>query len=73
MPKLRWFTWVGVLGAGVAGWGLLWLALSSYVIRAVSQVEFLTSEMNPSIGSQALAVLGAISFAVAGADWLRRR
>jgi len=73
MPRLRWFTWVGVLGAGIAGWGLFWLAVSSYIIRALARVEFLTSEMNPSIGSQALAVLGAVSFAVAGADWLRRR
>ena len=73
MPRLRWFTWVGVLGAGIAGWGLLWLAISSYIIRALAHFEFLTSEINPSIGSQALAVLGAVSFAVAGADWLRRR
>ena len=73
MPRLKWFTWVGVLGAGVAGWGLLWLAVSSYVIRAFDRVEFISSEMNPSIGGQVLAVLGAVSFALAGADWLRRR
>lgn len=73
MPRLKWFTWVGVLGAGILGWSLLWLAVSSYVIRAFDRVEFLTSEMNPSIGNQALAVLGAVSLAVAGADWLRRR
>ena len=73
MPKLKWVTWVGVLGAGVAGWGLLWVAVSSYVIRAVERLEFVTSEIDPSIGGQLLAVLGAVSFALAGADWLRRR
>jgi hypothetical protein len=73
MPRLRWFTWVGVLGAGVLGWGLLWLAVSSYVIRAVARVEFFTSEIGPSIGNEILAVLAAVSLAMAGVDRLRRR
>lgn len=73
MPRLRWFTWVGVLGAGIAGWGLLWLAVSPYAIRAFDHVELFSSGTNLSIGSQMLAMLGAISFALAGADWLRRR
>ena len=73
MPRLRWFTWISVLGAGVAGWSLIWLAVSSYVIRAFDRIEVLSSEMNPSMGGQVLAAIGAVSFALAGVDWLRRR
>jgi len=73
MPRLRWFTWVGVLGAGILGWGLLWLAVSSYVVHAFDRVQSLTLAVNSSIGSEILAVLAAVSLAMAGADWLRRR
>ncbi|HKS74418.1 MAG TPA: hypothetical protein VJQ82_14545 [Terriglobales bacterium] len=73
MPRLRWFTWVGVLGAGILGWGLLWLAISPYVIHALDRVQSLTSVVNSSIGSEILAALAAVSFAVAGVNWLRRR
>jgi hypothetical protein len=73
MPRLRWFTWVGVLGAGILGWGMLWLAVSSYVIRALAHVEFFTSEIAPSIGREVVAVLAAVSLAMAGMDRLRRR
>ncbi|HTS10288.1 MAG TPA: hypothetical protein VMP68_32290 [Candidatus Eisenbacteria bacterium] len=73
MPKLRWFTWVGVLGAGILGWGLLWLAVSPYVVHAFDRVELFTSVVNSSIGSEILAVVAAVSLAMAGVDWLRRR
>ena len=73
MPRLRWFTWVGVLGAGILGWGLLWLAIAPYVIHAFDRVESFTSIVNSSIGSEILALVAAVSLAMAGVDWLRRR
>jgi hypothetical protein len=73
MPRLRWFTWVGVLGAGILGWGLLWLAVSSYVVQMFTRFGWVASGNSSSIGSQILAVLGALFFATEAADWLRRR
>jgi len=73
MPRLRWFTWVGVLGAGIFGWGLLWLAVSPYVVHAFDRVQSFTSVVNSSIGSGILAVASAVSLAMVGVDWLRRR
>ena len=73
MPRLRWFTWVGVLGAGILGWSLLWLAISPYVVHAFDRVQSFTSVVNSPIGSEILAVVAAVSLATVGADWLRRR
>jgi hypothetical protein len=73
MPRLKWFTWVGVLGAGILGWGLLWLAVSSYVVHAFDRVQSLTLAVNSSILSEILAVLAAVSLGMAGLDRLRRR
>ncbi len=73
MPRLKWFTWFGVLGAGILGWSLLWLALSPYVTQGFNRVESLTYAVDPSLGNQVLTLLSAIFLALAGADWLHRR
>jgi len=73
MPRLRWFTWVGVVGAGIAGWSLLWLAVSSYVVQMFNRFAWLASGESDSIRSQILAVLGALFFASEAVDWLKRR
>ena len=73
MPRLKWFTWVGVLGAGIAGWSLVWLAVSSYVAQMFNRFAWLAAGKSSSFGSQILAVLSALFFATEAADWLRRR
>jgi len=67
VPKLRWFTWAGLLAAGIASWGLIWLAISSYLVQAVRRFDWFTPEMGPSTGGRVMALLAAVFLAVAGA------
>jgi len=72
VPKLKWFTWAGLLGASIASWGLIWLAISSYFVQAASRFEWLTSEMGPSTGGRVMALLAIVLLAVAGSVRLLR-
>ena len=72
MPRLKWLTWIGLIGAGIASWGLVWLAVSSRLAKHGSYVEWLTSGMETSISARILGLLGVAFFAVVVSDWLMR-
>ena len=72
MPRLKWFTWIGLIGAGIASWGLVWLAISSQLAKHGNPVEWLTLGMETSITARILGLLGVVFFAVIASDWLMR-
>lgn len=62
MPKLRWFTWSGLLGAGIGSWGLLWLLIWSYAVQQDSRLFWLTSDMRTPIAARFMVWIGALLF-----------
>lgn len=72
MPRLKWFTWLGLLGAGIASWGFVWLVVSSQLAKHGYRVEWLTSGLETSITARILGLLAAGFLAVAASEWLMR-
>ena len=72
MPRLKWFTWLGLLGAGMASWGLVWLALFSQLAKHATRAEWLTSGLETSITARILGLLATVFLAVVVSDWLMR-
>lgn len=72
MPRLKWFTWIGLIGAGIASWGLVWLAISSQLAKHGGRVEWLTFGLETSINARILGLLGAVFLAVVASEWLLR-
>jgi len=72
VPRLKWFTWLGLLGAGIASWGLIWLAISPYVAKQASRIEWLTSGLDESIMVRMMGLMAVVFLAVIGSDWLMR-
>ncbi|MGC2447346.1 MAG: hypothetical protein WA477_06865 [Candidatus Sulfotelmatobacter sp.] len=72
MPRLKWLTWVGLLGAGVASWGLIWLAISPYVAKQASRMGWLSSGLDNSTGARVMALLAVVFLAVVGSEWVVR-
>lgn len=72
MPRLKWFTWIGLIGAGIASWGLVWLAISSQLAKYGYRVEWLTSGLETSITARIIGLLGAAFLAVLASEWLMR-
>lgn len=72
MPKLRWFTWVGLLGAGVASWALVWAAVSSQLAKHANHVVWLTSGLETSIPVRIAGLLATLFLAVMASEWLVR-
>jgi cell division protein FtsX len=72
VPRLKWFTWIGLLGAGIASWGLVWLAISSQVAKHASRLEWLTSGLDESIAVRITGLMAAVFLAVVASDWLMR-
>ena len=72
MPRLKWLTWVGLLGAGVASWGLIWLAISPYVVRQASRIGWLVSGLDNSTGAKVMALLAVVFLAAVCSEWLVR-
>jgi len=71
MPRLKWFTWVGLVGAGIAGWSLVWLGISSFIIPTVNRIQSI-SVLSASISPQVLTLLVAVLLAMEATEWLRR-
>jgi hypothetical protein len=61
MPKLKWFTWSSLLGAGIASWGLLWLVIWSFV-RHDSRIFWLTSDIRTPMAARLMVWIGALLF-----------
>jgi hypothetical protein len=72
MPRLKWFTWIGLVGAGITSWGLVWLAVSTQLGKHANCVEWLTSGLEGSITARILGLVAAGFLAVAASDWLMR-
>lgn len=72
MPRLKWLTWVGLVGAGVASWGLIWLVVSPYVVKQASQIGWLLSGLDNSMAARVVALLAVIFLAAASSEWLVR-
>ena len=72
MPRLKWFTWIGLIGAGIATWGLVWLVVSSQLAKHGYRVEWLTSGLETSITARIVGLFGAVLFAVVASEWLMR-
>ena len=72
MPRLKWFTWLGLIAAGTASWGLVWLAISSQLAKHGTYVEWLTSGMETSITARILGLVAAVFLAALTSDWLMR-
>jgi len=72
VPRLKWFTWIVVLAAGIASWGLVWLAISSQLAKHSYRVEWLTSGLETSITARIIGLLGALFLAVVASEWLMR-
>ena len=72
MPRLKWFAWIGLIGAGIASWGFVWLAASSQLAKHANRVEWLTSGLETSISARIIGLLGVVFFAVVTSDWLMR-
>jgi hypothetical protein len=72
VPRLKLLTWVGLLGAGVASWGLIWLAISPYVEKQASRIGWLTSGLDNSTGAKVMALLAAVFLAIVCSEWLVR-
>lgn len=72
MPRLKWLTWVGLLGAGVASWGLLWLAISPYVVKQASEIGWLASGLDNSAAARVMALLAVVFLAAVSSEWVVR-
>ena len=72
MPRLKWLIWVGLLGAGVASWGLIWLAISPYVVKQASRIGWLTSGLDNSTGARVMALLAVVFLGMVGSEWVVR-
>ncbi|MGC2476811.1 MAG: hypothetical protein WA485_20925 [Candidatus Sulfotelmatobacter sp.] len=72
MPRLKWLIWVGLLGAGVASWGLIWLAISPYVVKHASRMGWLTSGIDNSTGARVISLLAVVFLGVVGSEWVVR-
>lgn len=72
MPRLKWFTWIVVLAAGIASWGLVWLAISSQLAKHGYRIEWLTSGLETSIPARMVGLLAVLVFAVVTSEWLIR-
>ena len=72
MPRLKWFIWIGLIGAGAASWGLVWLAVSSQIAKHGYRVDWLTSGLEASITARIIGFLGAVFLAAMTSQWLMR-
>jgi hypothetical protein len=72
VPRLKWFTWIVVLAAGIASWGLVWLAISPQLAKYGDYLEWLTSGMETSIAARIVGLLATVFLAVVISDWLMR-
>jgi hypothetical protein len=72
VPRLKWLTWVGLVGAGVASWGLIWLAVSSYVVKQASQIGWLLSGLDNSTVARVMVLLAVVFLAAVSSEWLVR-
>lgn len=72
MPRLKWFTWLGLIAAGIASWGLVWLAISPQLAKHANRVEWLTSGLETSVTARILGLLATVFLAVVVSDWLMR-
>jgi len=72
VPRLKWLIWVGLLGAGVASWGLIWLAISPYVVRQASRIGWLLSGLDNSMVARVMALLAVIFLGMVGSEWVVR-
>ncbi|HKF04376.1 MAG TPA: hypothetical protein VKB49_18785 [Candidatus Sulfotelmatobacter sp.] len=72
MPRLKWFTWLVVLAAGIGSWGLVWLAISPQLAKYGDHLEWLTSGLETSVPARIVGLLAVLVFAVATSEWLLR-
>ena len=70
MHRLKWFTWIGLIAAGTASWGLVWLAISSQLAKYGNRAAWLTS--GSSIRARILGWVAAVFLAAITSDWLMR-
>lgn len=59
MPKLKWFTWSSVLGAGIGSWGLVWLLIWSYLAQDDGRIFWLTSDLHSPMAARLMVCVGA--------------
>lgn len=72
VPGLKWLTWVGLLGAGVASWALIWLAISPYLVRHANRFGWLVSGIDNLTVARVMSLLAVVFLAAVSSEWLVR-
>lgn len=72
MPRLKWFTGIGLLGATVASWGLVWLTISPQLAKYGNHLEWFTSGLEISVPARIVGLLAVVVLAGVTSDWLMR-